>query len=309
MESKVITFEYDSESSTPPRKKSRTEVSRTREKPSSSSSSSSLSSSYFRTATEKKKTTPTHRLPSPPSKRAPIERKRREEEEERETEEGKEEKKTERRRHDTLSLDRACLAEIVTNADTLATGDLKEPKDAPEWEPTPLEPIDWATIDANEEPTTDRSYCFLCLFSQSTADGTNPYFVELMQFIDTNHYKMDLLSYLQDIQDMYNEHLRPTLIMGEDGEGRTKPQLPWYKSMIHKHLTMHAPTRHFIVETNLKRTLLIQQQLCESGLLLMDKKSGKTTVDKSAIRSFVEVVKLGESLIQHANSMRASVHF
>jgi hypothetical protein len=183
------------------------------------------------------------------SKRRTVERKRRNSEEREEDDEekvgvGSDEKEEEKKRRRDKEIDKACLAEIGTSI-------ASEVREAPEWVPTPLEGIDWVSVDAKEEDTTDRSYCFLCQFSQSTAAGANVYFTELMEFIDDNYHRMELMAFLGDVQEMYNLNLRPHLKVPEH------ERLPWYKSMIFTHLQSHSPTRHRTTERNIKRVLLL----------------------------------------------------
>jgi hypothetical protein len=299
MENKVITFDY---SSNPPRK-------RIRANPSAPSTTSRFSSEDKRRRERRREEESSSRREREEEaegeetmtreRRYAEERRRRGGRGGRYTEEG-ESKEEKKRGEDEKSIDRACAAEIIARA-TTTTVDTLTPNvdDAPEWVPTPLQPIDWVAIDAKEEATTDPSFCFLCMFSQSTADGTNPYFTELTDYITLNQSKMDLMLFLEDIQMIYNTHLRKSLIMGEDEEGKEKPKPPWYKSMIYKHLLHHAPTRSFMLEINLKRTIMIQQQICDSGVLLRDVKSGRTTVDKAAVNSFCKIVELGEKLLHN----------
>jgi hypothetical protein len=233
-------------------------------------------------------------------KRTTTERSRRADEEKKvEEEEGKEEKKA---RRDT-AVDKACVAELLESAARGAGGGEGELKEAPEWVPAPLDGIDWAAVDANEEESTpDRFYCFMCRFSQSTSDGANKYFTDMVEFMHTQYHNMEPLEYLKEIQEMYNEHLRPHLKVPEE------EKLPWYKSMIYTHLSQHAPTPHFIIERNVKRMVTITDELCNNGVYLRDKKSGKTMIDTRSLNSLMASMKYTDILLHKAQGMRPTTH-
>jgi hypothetical protein len=216
-----------------------------------------------------------------------------------ENEEGEEKVKERKKKEKEAAIDKACLEEIAAGVGVGA----EELKESPEWVPTSLDGIDWKEIDAKEEEeTTDRTYCFLCRFSQSTADGANVYFTEMMEFIKGNYHCMELLTFLGDVQEMYNKNLRPYLQVPEE------ERLPWYRSMIYLHITMHAPTQHVATELNLKRVLTLTEQMSNNGVYLTDKRSGKSMVDKHSVKTLLDLMKYSDSLFSKVCTLRPTTH-
>lgn len=131
------------------------------------------------------------------------------------------------------------------------------PPPVPEWRPVAIRQPEFRDEDEMES-SDDPNYCFLCDCTEN----------HIMVYESDNYKRMRALLYenygITDIkwliptaQDLYNTGVRVY----------TKDRRPWFKRVIHEHLTHHHPTPRAIVEQQLQTFNHMLRTLEASGVV------------------------------------------
>jgi hypothetical protein len=127
----------------------------------------------------------------------------------------------------------------------------------PEWRPVAIKQAVFS--DADESETSDNpNYCFLCDCTDNRMSvGENTRYKQLREALYDNYGITDVKWLIPKVQTLYNAGVRPY----------TTLKLPWYKRVIHEHITRHHPTPRAIVEQQLQTFNDMLRALESSGVI------------------------------------------